>query len=70
MNKQNLINLDTLRQQSNNTKKLEMIIRDSMDNIEDYSFDMFFNCDIDSIIEYKILPYQLPCSSEQIKARA
>ena len=70
MNKQNLINIDSLKQQSTNTKRLEMIIRDSMDNIEDYSFEMFFNCDIDSIIEYKILPYQLPDSNEQIKIRA
>ncbi|MFK5894375.1 MAG: hypothetical protein QM504_14225 [Pseudomonadota bacterium] len=71
MNKENIINLNTVKQQSNHKKRLEMIVRDSLDNIEDYGFEMFFNCDIDSIIDYTILPYQLPCPpSEQIKVSA
>ncbi len=70
MNNQNIINLNTARQKSIDKKRLEMIIRDSLDNIEDYSYEIFFNCDMNSIIEYEILPYQLPCPDKLIKVTA
>ena len=70
MKNNNIINLNKHKQSSNRDFKLEMIVRDSLDNIEDYSFQMFFDCDVDSIIDFEILPYYLPSQSNELKARA
>ena len=70
MKSDNIINFNRPEQQSSSNKKLEMILRDSLDNIEDYSFQMFFDCYIDCIIDYEIVPYYLPVQNSELKARA
>jgi len=70
MKNDNIININRVKQQTSHNKYLEMVLRDSLDNIEDYSFQMFYDCDVDSIIDFEILPYYLPSQSNELKARA
>jgi hypothetical protein len=70
MENNNIINLKKHKEQSSSNKRLEMILRDSLDNIEDYSFQMYYDCDVDTIIDFEILPYSLPSQSHNIQARA
>jgi hypothetical protein len=51
-----IIDLDLFKQRSINNQRLEMIMRDSLDNIEDYSFQMYYASNMDMIDEYQILP--------------
>lgn len=70
MKNNNIISINRLKQQSGCHKKLEIILRDSLDNIEDYSFQMFFDCDIDSILDFEITPYYLPLQNNELKVSA
>lgn len=65
----NIIDITTVKKQLLAKKRLEMIMRDSMDNIEEYGFQMYFNSNMDMLGEFEILP-SYPATENQTLARA
>ncbi|MFK5985842.1 MAG: hypothetical protein QM479_10495 [Pseudomonadota bacterium] len=67
----NVINFNAIKKQSTEHKLLEMVMRDSNDNIEEFAFQMFLSCDVDSIDEFEILSdYQQSIEKDKLKAQA
>ncbi len=48
-------------------KLLESRIRDALDNIEDYSFQIFLSSSMDELLDYQILPAR-PVTTVQLRA--
>ncbi len=61
--KNNIINFNAIKKQSLKQQRLEMLMHDSMDNIEEFGFQFYLQCDIDSIIDYEILADDLDLSN-------
>jgi hypothetical protein len=65
-----VIDLELFKKQSRNNQRLEMIMRDSLDNIEDYSFQMYYASNMDMIDEYEIIPCLEQTELNNFQARA
>ena len=66
----NVINLTAIKEQLRAKKRLEMIMRDSMDNIEEYGFQMYFQSNMDMLVEFEILPCYQASPENHTLARA